>query len=323
MERAIASIGGVIQPAINSADAPVPFSIADLADHVEMIGLHEQTSQYLDFLVARIRELISDEMLNSIIGDSNSVSLDEWLQLYVDGGDSDKPKLTIIDLSLVPSNVVQLVASVIARILFESLQRYMKLHLASLPTVLFVEEAHSFIRRYRDEVNDNNSARVCCETFETIAREGRKFGLGLVLSSQRPSELSPIVLSQCNSFLLHRISNDRDQELISRLVPDNLRGLLRELPSLPSQNAILVGWASELPVLLRVRDLPLEHRPRSDDPNFWEVWTRQEDRVSGWHAVANDWQSISDLPRLPPDSNVDAPSEQNGSESRDVDRRLE
>ena len=72
-------------------------------------------------------------------------------------------------------------------------------------------------------------------------KQRKKFGLGLVLSSQRPSELSPTVLSQCNTLLLHRISNDRDQELVQRFVPDNLKGLLRELPSLPSQNAILMG----------------------------------------------------------------------------------
>jgi len=132
--------------------------------------------------------------------------------------------------------------------------------------------------------------------FERIAREGRKFGLGLVLSSQRPSELSPTVLSQCNSFLLHRISNDRDQELVQRLVPDSLRGLLRELPLLPSQSAILLGWATELPVMVRVDDLPKSQQPHSDDPAFWDVWTGRDaegkvvERSADWKAIAEDWQ---------------------------------
>jgi DNA helicase HerA-like ATPase len=126
--------------------------------------------------------------------------------------------------------------------------------------------------------------------FERIAREGRKYGLGLVLSSQRPSELSATVLSQCNTFLLHRISNDQDQKLVHSLVPDNLKGLLRELPSLPSQNAILLGWASELPLLVKMNDLPKSQQPRSDDPDFWDVWTGKNTRRADWKPVADDWQ---------------------------------
>jgi DNA helicase HerA-like ATPase len=129
---------------------------------------------------------------------------------------------------------------------------------------------------------------MCRETFERIAREGRKFGLGLVLSSQRPSELSPTALAQCNTFLLHRIVNDRDQQLVARLVPDNLGELLRDLPNLPSRPAILLGWATPVPVLVEINELPLEHRPRSSDPRFWAVWTGA-DRPIDWRAIAADW----------------------------------
>ena len=183
---------------------------------------------------------------------------------------------------------------------FEALQRYRKLNGEVLPTVIVMEEAHTFVKRYPSDAENQNSAAICCQVFERIAREGRKFGLGLVLSSQRPSELSPTVLSQCNTFLLHRISNDRDQELVNRLVPDNLRGLLRELPSLPSQHAILLGWASELPVLTRMRDLPHEHRPQSDDPDFWDVWTGKDqagkpvERPIDWGGLARDWQGLGE-----------------------------
>jgi hypothetical protein len=97
--------------------------------------------------------------------------------------------------------------------------------------------------------------------------------------------------------LLHRLSNDRDQELVHRLVPDNLRGLLRELPSLPSQTAILLGWACELPVLVKMDDLPRSQQPRSDDPEFWDVWVGKDEkgkpieRATGWERIAQDWQS--------------------------------
>ncbi len=130
---------------------------------------------------------------------------------------------------------------------------------------------------------------MCKQTFERIAREGRKFGLGLVLSSQRPSELSETVLAQCNTFILHRIVNDRDQQLVKRLVPDNLAGLLGELPSLPTRRAILLGWVVPVPVLVDINELPREHCPRSDDPLFWEVWTGQEDRTIKWEEIIKDW----------------------------------
>lgn len=173
-----------------------------------------------------------------------------------------------------------------------------------------MEEAHNFIKRYRNESEFEDASAVCCKVFEKIAREGRKFGLGLVLSSQRPSELSPTVLSQCNSFLMYRISNDEDQALVHRLLPDNLQGLLRDLPILPSRNAILLGWASELPVLVRMNELPQSQRPQSDDPDFWEVWTRNVERTVNWETIADDWQN-KPCPeqQIPPQSDSTANSQ--------------
>ena len=114
------------------------------------------------------------------------------------------------------------------------------------------------------------------------------------------------MLSQCNSYLLHRISNDRDQELVHKLVPDNLRGLLRDLPSLPSRHAILLGWASELPVLVQMNALPEGQRPKSDDPDFWAVWSGKQEsgigetevveRTVDWKAIAEDWQQMTPVP---------------------------
>jgi hypothetical protein len=168
----------------------------------------------------------------------------------------------------------------------------MKLHDESLPTVLVLEEAHHFIRRRNvDEAWESPAEGVCRDVFERVAREGRKFGLGLVLSSQRPSELSATVLAQCNTFLLHRIVNDRDQALVARLVPDSLTGLLSELPSLPSRQAILLGWATPVPVLVEMRDLEKPHQPRSSDPDYWSVWTGLSPRPADWAAVASSWVS--------------------------------
>jgi DNA helicase HerA-like ATPase len=184
------------------------------------------------------------------------------------------------------------VVAVLARLIFEASQRYLKHHVdgKALPTVLVLEEAHTFVRKGgSDEVNVPSPPRLCREAFERIAREGRKFGLGLVLSSQRPAELSPTVLAQCNTFLLHRIVNDEDQNLVGRLVPDNVGGLLGELPSLPSRQAILLGWATPIPVLVEIREIPEKQRPRSADPDFWDVWTLVAERPVDWRAIAQDW----------------------------------
>jgi DNA helicase HerA-like ATPase len=296
IQTALEAVGGVVPQEGPHEDIPIPFSGPDLADHLQTLAEQENVSQYLDFLVARMRTFLSDVKMRAVT-EGSDMTLDVWLTSYLGSGNASGSCISVVDLSLVPTEVVHVITAVIARMIFEALQRYVKLNGNALPTVLVMEEAHTFIRRYKEDAENQDAASVCCQVFERIAREGRKFGLGLVLSSQRPSELSPTVLSQCNTFLLHRISNDRDQELVHRLVPDNLRGLLRELPSLPSQSAILLGWASELPVLVRMNDLPKGQQPRSDDPEFWGVWVGKDDdggtieRECDWKKIAEEWQA--------------------------------
>jgi DNA helicase HerA-like ATPase len=270
-------------------DIPIPFSSEDLEVDIKHLVQNTSNPQWFEFLIARIRTLLNDERMNEITEIQEGEKLGGWLDQYIGNHKYDNKKIAIIDLSLIPSEIINIVTASIARIIFEALQRYRNLEGKVFPTCLVMEEAHTFVNRYSNEERRNTSV-VCSQVFERIAREGRKFGLGLVLSSQRPSELSPTVLSQCNTFLLHRISNDRDQELVQRFVPDNLKGLLRELPSLPSQNAILMGWATEIPLMIRMNDLPEEHQPQSDDPDFWYVWTRKAERQVDWERIAADWQ---------------------------------
>jgi len=277
------------------ADMPRQFTGDQLQRSIEATAELLGVSEHVETMLMRIRTILSDTRMKTISGGAEDLELADWLQDYIGGKqqDSNGSSITVIDLSLVPAEVIHIITAVIARMTLEALQRYRKLNRGrTLPTVLVMEEAHTFIKRYKDDAENQNAAAVCCQVFEKIAREGRKFGLGLVLSSQRPSELSPTVLSQCNSYLLHRISNDRDQELVHKLVPDNLQGLLRDLPSLPSRHAILLGWASELPVLVQMNALPESQRPKSDDPDFWAVWSGQEERDVNWKALADDWQQI-------------------------------
>ncbi|MCG3165576.1 MAG: hypothetical protein POELPBGB_01344 [Bacteroidia bacterium] len=270
----------------SNEDNPIPFEVDELPNYIDGLAEKEGKLQYVDFLTMRIRTMLSDSRMKSIIAKDETVTLESWLQTTVTG-------ISIIDLSLVPSDITHLIVSVISRVVFEALQRYRRLHNELLPTVLVMEEAHNFIKRYSEGGSEEVSAsQLCTEAFEKIAREGRKFGLSLTLSSQRPSELSPTVLSQCNTFLLHRIVNDRDQELIKRLVPDNIGGLLQELPILPTRKAILLGWASPLPILVEMNELRPEHRPKSEDPDFWDVWTRFKPRDVNWKQIADEWQDV-------------------------------
>ncbi len=294
------------------ADVPRQFTGDQLLRSLEATAELLGVSEYVGTMQMRIRTILSDSRMKVVSGDAKDLTLDDWLRSYIGDDQASNGSVTVIDLSLVPAEVVHIITAVIARMTLEALQRYRKMHHGKiLPTVLVMEEAHTFIKRYKDDSESQNSAAICCQVFEKIAREGRKFGLGLVLSSQRPSELSPTVLSQCNSFLLHRISNDRDQELVHKLVPDNLRGLLRDLPSLPSRHAILLGWASELPVLVQMNALPEQHRPKSDDPDFWAVWSGKDnkdqtvERPVDWKTIVDDWQQIS------------APAQEQGLENSD------
>jgi len=222
--------------------------------------------------------------------DWTSVTLESWLTDYIGANQAENGAVAVLDLSLVPSEAIHIIVSVLARMVFEALQRYRRENGEELPTTLVLEEAHTFIHRDLAGESAPLAGRECTRVFERIAREGRKFGLALVLASQRPSEVSPTVLSQCNTFLLHRLVNDRDQELVKRLVPDGLGPLLRELPSLPTRRAILLGWAAPAPTLIEVQDIPEKFRPHSPDPAFWDVWTGKQSRSIDWASIARTWQ---------------------------------
>ena len=277
-------------PQIPNEDSPIPFDLEQLPSHLESLAADENVSQFIATLTMRIRMMIADRRLNPIVKPVEHKPFEKWLDSIVGTDEENEGQIAVIDLSLVPADVLHISIAIIARIVFEATQRYRKVNGNELPTVLVLEEAHNFVQRGSNEDTGIVSpSYMCRKVFEKIAREGRKFGLGLVLSSQRPSELSPTVLSQCNTFILHRIVNDRDQELVSKLVPDNLGELLKGLPSLPSRQAILVGWATSIPVLVEINELQKCHCPKSSDPKFWDVWTGIEKRQIDWKSIADEW----------------------------------
>lgn len=275
---------------MGNEDLPLEFDADLLADHLDSVASlneYDEAARFIGGLKLRVRSLLADERIRPILIPDEKPTLEEWLEEYLGTGESST--VAVIDLSLVPSDVIELVVAVMGRMVFEALQRHRRIHKKALPTALVLEEAHAFVRYHPPGAEFQSPGEMCVRTFERIAREGRKFGLGLVLASQRPSELSPTILAQCNSFLLHRLVNDLDQSLVRKLVPDNLGGMLEDLPSLPTRHALLLGWAAVLPTLLEVRELPEDERPMSADPDFWDVWTGAAQRKADWPRVVKDW----------------------------------
>ncbi len=293
-------------------DTPIKFNLDDLIPFLQQLAEAEggNVVQFSHMLSLRMKFLVSDSRLNGTVNPETEISLVEWLNEYIGTNNSENGQISIIDLSLVPSDVTHTIVAVLSRLTFEAIQRYRRFYQRELPTVIVLEEAHTFIRDSKND--DSKYSQLCVEVFEKIAREGRKFGLSMVLSSQRPSELSPTVLSQCNTFLLHRIVNDRDQDLVKKLVPDNIGGLLKELPILPTRKAILLGWASPIPILVDLRELKEEHRPQSNDPKFWDVWVGNEQREIDWQLIANEWQNNIEVEEFLPEGESNPKTDEGG-----------
>ena len=309
LQRAADHLGLDEDEVVADEDSPIPFPIGELPDYVEALAADQSgrdIAQFVDTLMLRIRRIVAGGRLSQVVqtDDNASPTLVSWLDDYIGADNASNGPIAVLDLSLVPSEVMHVVVSVLGRMVFEALQRYRRKNGCELPTTLVLEEAHTFIHRDLHGESTSPAGRECSRVFERIAREGRKFGMGLVLASQRPSEISPTVLSQCNTFLLHRLVNDRDQELVRHLVPDGLGTLLRELPSLPTRRAILLGWAAPAPTLVEVQDIPKELRPHSPDPYFWDVWTGAKSRKINWAKVAQEWQR-----RAPVSSQDDDPTD--------------
>lgn len=152
MQASLEQLGGIIYQEGPDEDVPLPFNGTDLADHLEILADQENVSQYLDFLVARIRTFLSNPQMRKVIGSTDGITLKKWLEDYIGTEKAESACVSVIDLSLVPTEVIHVVTAVIARMVFEALQRYVKENRVALPTVVVMEEAHTFIKRYKEDV---------------------------------------------------------------------------------------------------------------------------------------------------------------------------
>lgn len=200
--------------------------------------------------------------------------------------------VVILDLSLLAAEVLENVTALIGRLILEFLQRLGE-HggeqaRGSLPVVLVLEEAQNYIQQPRFG-EEESIARV---VFERIAREGRKFGLSLVVASQRPSELSKTVLAQCSSFIVHRLQNPEDLRYFKEIVPGIYGPMLEQIPALAPQTALVLGECVPAPALVRIREArPV---PRSHDPKFYRYWVADAAPNVDFERICEQWEGVSD-----------------------------
>ena len=178
-------------------------------------------------------------------------------------------QITVVDVSLLPFEVLETVTALLGRIILEFVSNFMPEERGTHPIVIVLEEAQNYIA----EKDDSVAKRV----FERIAREGRKFGVSLIVSSQRPSELSKTVLSQCNSFVIHRLQNPEDQKYVRGLVSSASADILDQLPILPQRHAIVTGDCVRTPIQVRIDKV--SPTPNSHDPEFIKNWLNKDNLI--------------------------------------------
>lgn len=269
-----------------TVDTPVPYRLSDLIADIDQQKASLTPSKQESHLKIKnkIETLQQDSRFAFLVRPDPDVSdnMKDIVAQYLRIPVSDKP-LSIIDLSGVPSDVVDVVVSVLCRMIFDFAvwsQRPVQ-----VPVLLVCEEAHRYAPR-----RDDAAFQPAKQALSRIAKEGRKYGVGLGLVSQRPSELDDSILSQCNTLIALRMSNEQDQNFVQRALPDSVRSLVNVLPTLRTQEALVVGEGSVVPVRLRFNDLPEDRRPHSADVPFVACWTGEAADMAYVEGVVRRWR---------------------------------
>ena len=272
-----------------TVDTPIYFSLDDLLmevrnKNVERVG-NRQGPMFGNFdrFLMRIESKLNDQRYDFLLKPrvrASSASLSDLLRDFVGLG-TPKAAVTVIDLSSVPFDVRPTVAAQIGRLAFEF--NYWNPKYREFPILLICEEAHAYIPR-ESESQFAGSRR----SMERIAKEGRKYGVGLAVVSQRPHEVSETVLAQCGTFICLRITNPNDQGYVRSLVPESEGDLVSVLAGLGRGEALVLGEAVPLPTRLQF-EKP-DPTPNSDDVDFYDKWTTGPDDLDV-DAIVNRWRS--------------------------------
>lgn len=234
-------------------------------------------------VLRKLDSLMKDERLAFMMKPWNGTSdpMMEVLAQFL----GDSVPVRIVDLSGVPNEVAGTASAAIARTLF-SLKVWQTVdERGASPVLLVCEEAHRYVP------NSGEAQYVAAQgAIRRIAKEGRKYGIGLMLVSQRPSEVETTVLSQCNSWIVLRITNEADREHVKGILPDSMVGLTKMLSGLRRQEAIFVGQAAMLPSRIMIRDLADEQLPKSNDIDFDKGWQNSGMSTEQLGVIASRWR---------------------------------
>lgn len=282
-------------------DTPDPFSLDEFERHI----IHEQgirdykgswkeysTSDFKSFasVLDKLSVLRNDPRLNFLMDnyEEDDPDLHQILHQFVGSieiGNKKSVNLKIIDISGLPNEIAGPLTASISRLLFQYKVWQTREERETDPILLVCEEAHRYVPN--TGLAEYKSAQ---NAVRRLAKEGRKYGIGLMLVSQRPSDVESTVLSQCNSWVVLRLTNSSDQEHVNRFLPDSLAGLSKLLPSLARQEAIFVGEASAIPARVKIKDLNKDELPRSDDISFIKGWSSPPIELDQLKRVVNRWR---------------------------------
>lgn len=274
-----------------SVDSPVFFSLKEMYMHFK-----KANEQQLDFgkskgtlfgafdeFLVRFQSMYNDSRYDFLLKPKkrkSSMNLESLLRDFVGLG-SPKRQVTVVDLSPVPSDIRPMVAAQIGRLAFEF--NYWNPKRREFPLLLVCEEAHQYLPR--EEATENLGAR---KAMEKIAKEGRKYGVSLCVVSQRPTDLSSTVLSQCSNYICLRVSNPIDQEYIKGLMPEGQAGLADVMASLRRGEALILGDAAPLPT--RIQIYPPDPPPASSDVPLSDSWRHGAEDLDVKDIVHHWWE---------------------------------
>ena len=267
-------------PAIEqTADKPLPLELAkldntqNLETAAELAPGDGSLQQFLTGLQLRIQNRRKDIRWQAFYNfdELGIKSASDWyarLGIRDGSGADDLPDIVVIDCSMLSYEVLPYACGIVGRMLLELREHVEATKRFEDPWVIVLEEAHNYISPRRQ--NESRSVMVSREAFERIAKEGRKFGLSLIVANQRPSDISQTVLSECSNFIIHRLQNPEDIEHFRNIVPSQSRRLLDQITILRAGEAIVVGSAFNVPLRVQIRKPSPE--PSSESSSPWIGW---------------------------------------------------